>query len=330
MKKAFARRILAMIIGALILMPFFSVFASAQESTELTELYITNSSPAPKAGDVIVSFFEDFEVSEGLVIDGGLLRKLDADGNEYGWSVGDKYEAGFVYEQVTFIGAKYGYTFKEGITAEDFPDIDGFSKRFEDGMIVYTRRVSFLAEGDNVLKSFQITNSSPAPKAGDVIVSFFEDFEVSEGLVIDGGLLRKLDADGNEYGWSVGDKYEAGFIYEQVTFIGVKYGYTFKEGITAEDFPDIDGFDKRFEDGMIVYTRRVSLISDEYEYKKGDFDFDGKITVADALAALRIAAKMEDETEKSIAIGDIDADSHVTVSDALAILRVAAKLDESL
>ena len=37
-----------------------------------------------------------------------------------------------------------------------------------------------------------------------------------------------------------------------------------------------------------------------------------------------------DAVYKSIAIGDIDADSHVTVSDALAILRVAAKLDESL
>ena len=64
--------------------------------------------------------------------------------------------------------------------------------------------------------------------------------------------------------------------------------------------------------------------------KKGDFDSDGEITVADALAALRIAAKLVDETPDAIAIGDVDGDGHVTVADALSILRVAAKLaDES-
>ena len=58
----------------------------------------------------------------------------------------------------------------------------------------------------------------------------------------------------------------------------------------------------------------------------GDFDGDGEITVADALAALRIAAKLAAETYDSVQIGDTDGDGHVTVSDALAILRVAAKL----
>lgn len=62
----------------------------------------------------------------------------------------------------------------------------------------------------------------------------------------------------------------------------------------------------------------------------GDFDGDGVITVADALAALRIAAKLVAETPEAIAIGDADGDGHITVSDALAILRVAAKLAVSL
>ena len=66
------------------------------------------------------------------------------------------------------------------------------------------------------------------------------------------------------------------------------------------------------------------------ELMKGDFDFDGEITVADALAALRIAAKLAAETPESILIGDVDGDGHVTVADALAILRVAAKLTETL
>ena len=60
--------------------------------------------------------------------------------------------------------------------------------------------------------------------------------------------------------------------------------------------------------------------------KKGDFDGDDAITVADALAALRIAAKLAEETPEMIEIGDTDGDGHVTVADALAILRVAAKL----
>lgn len=59
---------------------------------------------------------------------------------------------------------------------------------------------------------------------------------------------------------------------------------------------------------------------------KGDFDGDGKITVADALYALRIAAKLVPETLEAIAVGDTDGDGRLTVSDALAILRVAAKL----
>ena len=62
------------------------------------------------------------------------------------------------------------------------------------------------------------------------------------------------------------------------------------------------------------------------EVNKGDYDNDGEITVTDALAALRIAAKLVPETEKDIAICDTDNDGHVTVTDALAILRVAAKL----
>ena len=59
---------------------------------------------------------------------------------------------------------------------------------------------------------------------------------------------------------------------------------------------------------------------------KGDFDGDKQITVADALSALRIAARLAPETEQSLAIGDVDNDGKITVSDALIILRVAAKL----
>ena len=62
------------------------------------------------------------------------------------------------------------------------------------------------------------------------------------------------------------------------------------------------------------------------QFKKGDFDKDGSISVADALAALRIAAKLAASSDEAVAIGDIDKDGEITVADALSILRVAAKL----
>ena len=70
----------------------------------------------------------------------------------------------------------------------------------------------------------------------------------------------------------------------------------------------------------------VSFTIVETAYMKGDFNGNGKIEVDDALAALRIAAKLAAETPEAIAIGDIDGNGKVEVDDALAILRVAAKL----
>ena len=60
---------------------------------------------------------------------------------------------------------------------------------------------------------------------------------------------------------------------------------------------------------------------------EGDFDNDGDITVADALSALRIAARLADPVEKfGSLVGDMDGDGEITVSDAIDILRIAARL----
>ena len=56
----------------------------------------------------------------------------------------------------------------------------------------------------------------------------------------------------------------------------------------------------------------------------GDIDKDGKITVADALAVLRVAAQMDVAEESEISVMDMDKDGEITVSDALAVLRIAA------
>ena len=60
----------------------------------------------------------------------------------------------------------------------------------------------------------------------------------------------------------------------------------------------------------------------------GDLDFDGVHTVSDALAALRIAVRLQEPNALDMRIGDVDFDGGITVADALAILRIAAKLAE--
>ena len=71
-------------------------------------------------------------------------------------------------------------------------------------------------------------------------------------------------------------------------------------------------------------------VTNSPSYIRGDLDKDGEITVADALAALRIAARISDKTEEAILIGDADGDGEISVADALAILRVAAKISTSI
>ena len=62
-------------------------------------------------------------------------------------------------------------------------------------------------------------------------------------------------------------------------------------------------------------------------YTMGDLDDDGEITVADALAALRISVGIAEPQGYQSMSADLDGDGAITVSDALRILRVAAGLN---
>ena len=63
-------------------------------------------------------------------------------------------------------------------------------------------------------------------------------------------------------------------------------------------------------------------------FTAADVDGDGEVTVADALAALRLSVGLNDGvTAKRWFAADVDGDGEVTVSDALRILRRAAGLD---
>ena len=63
-------------------------------------------------------------------------------------------------------------------------------------------------------------------------------------------------------------------------------------------------------------------------YTVCDVDFDGVITVSDALRALRIAARLDAPDELIRAAADADFDMDVTVADALIILRKSLGLDK--
>ena len=71
----------------------------------------------------------------------------------------------------------------------------------------------------------------------------------------------------------------------------------------------------------------VEFIIKDGRVTPGDPDKDGEITVADALAILRVAAKLTTSQEAQFDIMDMDKDGEITVADALAVLRIAAKMD---
>ncbi|MCD7828730.1 MAG: leucine-rich repeat protein, partial [Clostridiales bacterium] len=62
----------------------------------------------------------------------------------------------------------------------------------------------------------------------------------------------------------------------------------------------------------------------------GDVNGDNKVTAADARLALRIAAKLNDGTDKELAAADLDGNGKVATSEARTILRMAALLEESM
>lgn len=103
-----------------------------------------------------------------------------------------------------------------------------------------------------------------------------------------------------------------------------------KAGITAVSVSVAECYNAEFGDITIVTENGIIQVLSAPQYKLGDPDRDGEITVSDALTALRVAAKLADVNELIMATCDVDDDGEVTVSDALRILRVAAKLANSL
>ena len=79
---------------------------------------------------------------------------------------------------------------------------------------------------------------------------------------------------------------------------------------------------------MLISGISVYASAENKTYSLGDVNGDGNITASDARTVLRVAAKLEDETEAIALYGDIDLNKNITASDARRILRIAAKLDK--
>ena len=171
--------------------------------------------------------------------------------------------------------------------------------------------------------SFNVTIA--AKTVSGITIAFAPDkteYEAGEALDIAGCKVNVNYNNGTvrtAYLISVAGMYRIVFddnsVSEEVTISGFSSNVGGKKTVTVS----YKGYSDSFE-----VTVNGSLVM------KGDADGDGTITVADALLALRVAAKLVASTDEMVAICDTDGDGQITVADALAILRVAAKLADSL
>ena len=67
----------------------------------------------------------------------------------------------------------------------------------------------------------------------------------------------------------------------------------------------------------------TATVGGELPYTPGDVDFDGRVTVGDALTVMRHALNVYMLPEAALPAADVDADGNVTVADALQIMRLA-------
>ena len=63
-------------------------------------------------------------------------------------------------------------------------------------------------------------------------------------------------------------------------------------------------------------------------YQKGDIDFDGQVTAADARKALRAAVDLDKLTEAEKLAADMDGDGEITAADNREILRKSVGMED--
>ena len=137
--------------------------------------------------------------------------------------------------------------------------------------------------------------------------------------------------DGKAYDGAI----EAGVRYQVTVTVFSRGGWQIN-GETFSNFklngvsPCAHGIETGYNDTISFVYYVYALAADDRVDAISDMDGDGEITVADALGALRIAAKLDvaviPKSTRNRILGDVDRDGVITVSDALIVLRIAAKL----
>ncbi len=104
-------------------------------------------------------------------------------------------------------------------------------------------------------------------------------------------------------------------------------------GITGSEFKSMfKNTDLPIGDTLTIPTG-LKFTYNNVEYTviiKGDVNFDGKITAADARLILRIAAKLDSADEVTSYAADINSDTKVTAKEARSVLRFTARLASSI
>ncbi len=73
----------------------------------------------------------------------------------------------------------------------------------------------------------------------------------------------------------------------------------------------------------------VGFAGNEFTYKKGDLNEDGRLSAADARCALRFSVELDVYTRAHLIIGDMNGDGKFTAADARKILRLTVHLDKN-
>ena len=242
------------------------------------------------------------------------------------------------YQLCMWFVAKEGYVFNPYALPEiTMPGYDAEITDVElyDGVLyVLTDYMAAEQPYRETITSVQI-NGFERPKAGETAISNIlklsvpsnAPYTISDVEWVTYDTPHELRDGGGFFSAHVLDNHETfedGELYWLRVYLTPKEGYRFDydEIEQVKGIPYVNGWVE--DDGSVFCAVTSNFTIGAFMY--GDMDFDGEITVADALRALRIAAKLVKATDEDMLTGDVDGDDAITVADALKILRVAAKL----
>ncbi len=188
------------------------------------------------------------------------------------------------------------YTFEiDTVAVGDFKIVKGKAAPIES--------MSFYADG------FELGNM---PEDVVVVINNAENIEIVESCVFREDLVNAPIESEQKYILSIEVKADE--------------GYSFENSIASDVILELSSGEELAAASIVVKNKYEAVVFFELTILgiPGDVDGDGEVTVSDALAVLRVAAKLASPTRG--ASFDFDGDGEITVADALAILRIAAKL----